>query len=83
MLVNRRDGALTKREHEVLTWVARGRTNAEIGEELFIGEETVRSHMKHILRSLGARNRAHAVTIGFLNGLLTTTLPSGKSSPSD
>ena len=53
--------ALSKREIEVISLVARGFDNAEIGERLFIGVETVKSHVQHCLAKLGARNRAHAV----------------------
>ena len=48
---------LTDREEEVLTLVARGRTNAEIGAELFIGITTVKTHVASLLAKLGARNR--------------------------
>ena len=48
---------LTEREEEVLTLVARGRTNAEIGAELFIGITTVKTHVASLLAKLGARNR--------------------------
>jgi RNA polymerase sigma factor (sigma-70 family) len=62
--------ALSPREQEVLTLVAEGDSNQEIGSKLFISEETVKSHVKRILRQLGARNRAHAVSAGHSRGLL-------------
>lgn len=55
---------LSAREAEVLLWVARGETNTEIGKRLFLSEETIKSHVRHILAKLGARSRAHAVALG-------------------
>ena len=51
---------LTAREAEVLGWVARGKTNAEIGAALFISPLTVRKHLEHILEKLGVRTRTAA-----------------------
>jgi len=51
------------REVEVLALVAQGHTNAEIGAALYISEETVKSHLRHIIAKMGARNRTHAVAI--------------------
>ncbi|WP_338750650.1 response regulator transcription factor [Janibacter alittae] len=48
---------LTEREEEVLALVARGRTNAEIGTELFVGLSTVKTHVAALMAKLGARNR--------------------------
>lgn len=62
--------ALTSRELEVLRLVADGLTSKEVGRKLFVAEETVRSHVANILAALGARNRAHAVTLGFRRGIL-------------
>ncbi len=52
--------ALTGREHEVLQWLARGRTNREIGAALVISEKTVKRHVTGILTKLHARNRTEA-----------------------
>lgn len=54
---------MTEREQEVLRLVAEGYTNREIADMLGIGVETVKSHVKSILRSLQAHNRAHAVAL--------------------
>ena len=53
---------LTAREAEVLGWVARGKTNAEIAAVLFISPLTVRTHLEHIFEKLGVRTRTAAVT---------------------
>lgn len=55
------DSALTRREIDVLRLMATGETNAGIAARLIISEGTVKSHVKHILRKLGAANRAEAV----------------------
>lgn len=47
-------------------------TNAEIAPELSVTEETVKSHVRHVLAALGARSRAHAVFIGCAAGLIDT-----------
>src|SRR6476620_8832731 len=61
----------TAREIEVLQLVSEGLVNREIGDKLFLPEETVKSHERHILANLQARSRAHAVAVGFRRGLLT------------
>jgi DNA-binding NarL/FixJ family response regulator len=63
--------APTAREIEVLQLVSDGLVNREIGDKLFLSEETVKSHVRHILAKLQARSRAHAVAVGFRRGLLT------------
>jgi DNA-binding NarL/FixJ family response regulator len=50
------------REREVLECMAEGDTNARIARRLFVAEATVKAHVKHILRKLGAANRAAAVS---------------------
>ena len=53
---------LTPREQEVLTMLADGETNARIAQRLVVSEDTVKTHVKHILRKLGVRNRSQAVS---------------------
>lgn len=62
---------LTPREHEVLVLVARGLTNAEIAEGLYISEVTVKSHIGHIFTKLGLRDRAAAIVYAYDHGLVT------------
>ena len=54
---------ITEREHEIITLVAQGLTDQEIGRRLAISSRTVSAHMANVLRSLPARNRTHAVYI--------------------
>ena len=61
---------LTPRELEVLSLVARGRTNAEISADLFITERTVKFHVSSIMHKLGAQNRTEASRIGTRLGLI-------------
>jgi len=60
---------LTKREREVLLLLAEGRTNREIGEQLFITEKTAGVHVSNILGKLGAARRTEAVAIARKAGL--------------
>jgi DNA-binding NarL/FixJ family response regulator len=60
----------TLREIEVLQLISEGLVNREIGQRLFLSEETVKSHVRHLLAKLQARSRAHAVAIGFRRGLI-------------
>jgi DNA-binding NarL/FixJ family response regulator len=62
--------SLTAREVEVLRAVARGRTNAQIGRELSIGEATVKTHLLRAFAKLGVDDRTHAVTVAMQRGLL-------------
>lgn len=62
--------ALTDREIEVLELVATGRSNAEIASELHLGENTVKTHLTHILTKLGLRDRVHAVVRAYETGLI-------------
>lgn len=60
---------LTQREFDVLSNMARGDSNAEIGKTLFISESTVRTHVLAILRKFGARNRTEAVVLASQKGI--------------
>jgi DNA-binding NarL/FixJ family response regulator len=62
--------ALTEREMQVLEGMSRGRSNAEIGRELYLSEDTVKTHARRLFRKLGAADRAHAVALGFRLGLV-------------
>ena len=61
---------LTEREQQVLVGMSRGRSNAEIGRELFIGEATVKTHLLRTFAKLGVDDRTHAVTVAIQRGLL-------------
>ena len=61
---------LSDREREVVGAIARGSTNAEISEELFIGAATVKSHVSSILTKLGLRDRAQVVVFAYESGLV-------------
>lgn len=61
---------LTPRETEVLQLVSEGNSNKEIGNRLFISEETVKGHVKNILEKLGANDRTQAVTIAVRRGII-------------
>ena len=64
------DEDLTQREIDVLQHVAGGNRNRDIGNQLFISEETVKTHVKHIIAKLGAGDRTGAVAIGMRRGFI-------------
>jgi len=64
------DESLTVREVEVLQQIAGGNRNQDIAQRLFISEETVKVHVKHIMEKLGARDRTQAVAIGIRRGII-------------
>jgi DNA-binding NarL/FixJ family response regulator len=64
------DEDLTAREIEVLSQIAGGNRNRDIAEKLFITEETVKVHIKHIMEKLGASDRTQAVAIGVRRGII-------------
>lgn len=64
------DEALSEREIDVLRHVADGNRNRDIGEQLFISEETVKVHLKHIMQKLGASDRTQAVAIAVRRGII-------------
>jgi DNA-binding NarL/FixJ family response regulator len=64
------DEALTAREIEVLQHIGGGNRNRDIAERLFISEETVKVHIKHIMEKLGAADRTQAVSIAVRRGII-------------
>lgn len=65
------DEDLTKRERQVLENLADGHRNRDIGARLFIAEETVKVHVKHIMQKLRARDRTQAVVVGLRRGFIS------------
>jgi DNA-binding NarL/FixJ family response regulator len=64
------DEPLTGREVEVLRHISGGNRNRDIADKLFITEETVKVHIKHIMEKLGATDRTQAVAIGVRRGII-------------
>jgi len=63
--------ALSERELRILVEMSRGHSNKQIGRALFLSEDTIKSHARHMFTKLGGRDRAHAVALGLRHGLLT------------
>jgi DNA-binding NarL/FixJ family response regulator len=61
---------LTTREVEILRQLAGGTRNRDIAKRLFIAEETVKAHIKHIMEKLGANHRTQAVAMGVRRGII-------------
>ncbi|MCU1393368.1 MAG: LuxR family transcriptional regulator [Ilumatobacteraceae bacterium] len=62
---------LTDREHEVLRLVAKGMSNAEIADQLYLGEATIKTHVGRVLMKLSLRDRVQAVVLAYESGLIT------------
>ena len=62
---------LTDRERDVFRLIARGLTNTEIGQELYISDTTVKTHITHILQKLGLQSRVQAVVLAYEAGFAT------------
>ena len=62
-------GDLTEREREILAWVATGRSNQEIAEQLVVSPDTVRTHVSRAMVKLQARDRAQLVVFALQSGL--------------
>jgi DNA-binding NarL/FixJ family response regulator len=62
---------LTERELQVLTGMSQGKSNSQIGRDLYLSEDTIKTHARRLFRKLGVNDRAQAVALGFRRGLVT------------
>ena len=62
---------LSMREMQVLTGMSQGKSNAQIGRELYLSEDTIKTHARRLFRKLGAKDRAEAVAHGFRRGMMS------------
>jgi DNA-binding NarL/FixJ family response regulator len=67
---------LTDREREIFRLIAAGRSNSEIGQELYISETTVKTHVTHVFQKLNVRDRVQAVVLAYQAGLVGPDAPS-------
>ncbi len=70
---------LTRREREVLTHLARGLSNADVAEQLFISEATVKTHLARVMAKLNVREKAQAVAAAYQTGLVAPSTPRPRS----
>jgi DNA-binding NarL/FixJ family response regulator len=69
---------LSERELDVFRLIARGLSNIEIGQELYISDTTVKTHITHILQKLNLRDRVQAVVLAYETGLFDGDSPAAK-----
>jgi len=62
---------LTERELQVLRGMSQGKSNGQIGRDLYLSEDTIKTHARRLFRKLGVNDRAQAVALGFRRGLVT------------
>ena len=62
---------LTERELQVLRGMSQGKSNSEIGKELFLSEDTIKTHARRLFRKMEVSDRAQAVANGFRQGLVS------------
>jgi DNA-binding NarL/FixJ family response regulator len=72
--------SLTRREREILTLLASGLSNAELGARLFLSEPTIKTHLSSIFRKLGVRDRVQAVIAAYDTGLVEPALKTARQS---
>jgi DNA-binding CsgD family transcriptional regulator len=64
---------LTRREAQVLLWVARGKTDKEVGALLYVSPRTVKKHLEHVYEKLGVKSRTEAVALALLSASAFTS----------